>query len=525
MNFPGKSTRKPLVILALAAACTAGGFAGFDILQNSRLANAQERQERIEATREQLSNVNDLATVFKSVNTVLEPSVVSIEVKKTIHGVNATAIPPEFRRFFDRDGDGTPDVPGMGEDDTMIQRGTGSGVIVEVNGSDAYIVTNNHVAGGAQDMTITLSDGRTIQNGKLLGVDPKSDLAVVKIKADNLTAAKWGDSGKLAKGDWVLAFGSPLGYVGSMTHGIVSALERQSNPEGGVGVLGPGGYENFIQVDAPINPGNSGGPLVNLHGEVIGINTAIASRTGGFQGIGFAIPSNQAKPIYEALKTSGKVTRGWLGIEIIDVSRVPEEAKAAGYEGDDGILVKRAIRGTPAFEKMQPGDVITKIDGKEVRSTHDLRNKIAVTAPGTEVKFGVSRGGKMVEVPVTIGSQPDDVTLSRGSGPDQNPGQTDVSSLGLKLADATSTLKERFNLKDVGDGALVMAVAANSPAARVGLRPGDLITRVNNTDVNSAEAAQNALAKADASNGISLYVTNRDGSQFVFVPAEILKGQ
>jgi serine protease Do len=522
MNFPGKSARKPLVILALAAACTAAGFAGFDILQNNQFANAQEH---VDATRQQLANVNDLATVFKSVNEVIEPSVVSIEVTKTIHGVSATGIPPEFRKFFDRNGDGNLDGPGGGEDDTMIQRGTGSGVIVEVDGSDAYVITNNHVAGGAQDMTITLSDGRTIHNFKLMGADPKSDLAVVKISADHVIAAKWGDSSKLSKGDWVLAFGSPLGYVGSMTHGIVSALERQSNPEGGVGVLGPGGYENFIQVDAPINPGNSGGPLVNLHGEVIGINTAIASRTGGFQGIGFAIPSNQARPIFESLKKNGKVTRGWLGIEIIDVSRVPEEAKATGYTGTDGILVKSAIRGTPAFGKMQPGDVITKLDSKDVRNTHDLRNIIAQTAPGTEVKFSVSRGNKTIEVPVTVGSQPDNVAMGGGNGPAQNFGQTDVNSLGLKLSDASDQLKDRFNLMDAGDGALVMSVAANSPAAQVGLQVGDLITRVNNTDIDSADTAQDALTKADPAKGISLYVTNRDGSHFVFVPAEVLKGR
>src|SRR5205814_1633677 len=183
---------------------------------------------------------------------------------------------------------------------------------------------NNHVAGGASEMTVTLSDGREIKGAKLLGADPKSDLAVVQIKADHLISAKWGDSDTLAKGDWILAFGAPFGYVGSMTHGIVSALNRSN-----VGILDrQNGYENFIQVDAPINPGNSGGPLVNLKGEVVGINTAIASRSGGFQGIGFAIPSNQAKPIYGILRDKGKVTRGWLGISISDVSKSHELAKS-----------------------------------------------------------------------------------------------------------------------------------------------------------------------------------------------------
>src|SRR5688500_11587913 len=195
--------------------------------------------------------------------------------------------------FPDRDGDGEPDVPpglrpprgGDDEEDGGLfeQQGTGSGVIIEVDGSKGFIVTNNHVAGGATEMVITLADGREIKNGKLLGADPKTDLALIEIKADRLVPAKWGDSDQLQKGDWIMAFGSPFGYVGSMTHGIVSALNRNN-----VGILGRQGYENFIQVDAPINPGNSGGPLVNTRGEVVGINTAIASRTGSFAGIGFA---------------------------------------------------------------------------------------------------------------------------------------------------------------------------------------------------------------------------------------------
>ena len=191
---------------------------------------------------------------------------------------------------------------------------------MEVQGGSGFILTNNHVAGGATELTVTLSDGRVIKGNdvKVLGADAKTDLAVVKIKADHLIPAQWGDSDKLERGDWVMAFGSPFGYVGSMTHGIVSALHRQA------GILAAQqGYENFIQVDAPINPGNSGGPLINIHGEVVGINTAIASRSGGFQGIGFAIPSNQAKFVYAGLKDHGKITRGWLGVSISDVATRP----------------------------------------------------------------------------------------------------------------------------------------------------------------------------------------------------------
>ncbi|HEV7298649.1 MAG TPA: trypsin-like peptidase domain-containing protein [Tepidisphaeraceae bacterium] len=510
-------SKKPLATLALAAACTAAGYVGFDAFENAQFARAEQR---VDATREQLSSVNDLASVFKSVNKVMEQSVVSIEVTKTSRAaVNTENLPPQFRRFFDRDGDGEPDMGG-GEP----QRGIGSGVIMEVDGSTAYIVTNNHVAGDAQEMEITLSDGRVIDNGKLLGTDPKSDLAVVKITADRVMAAKWGNSDQLSKGDWVLAFGSPLGYVGSMTHGIVSALERQSNPRGGVGVLGPGGYENFIQVDAPINPGNSGGPLANVTGEVIGINTAIASRTGGFQGIGFAIPSNQAKPIYESLKNTGKVTRGWLGVEIADVARLQQQAKAAGYNGTTGILVNGALRGTPAFGKLQPGDVITSMNGKELRNTQELRNEIAVTKPGTEVTFGVTRNGKTSDVKVTVGAQPDDVNMARGGPQSGPPGQASVESMGFKVADATDALRRQFGIEEAGDGALVTAVDASSTAAAAGLRVGDLITKINDQEVNNATAARDALQKADPKSDFSMLVVSKQGSRLVFIPAEAIGG-
>jgi serine protease Do len=516
-----KLPTKPLAVLALAAVSMGVGFGGVTLVQNVQFARAEQR---VDATREQLSSVDNLASVFNSVSKVLEPSVVNINVRKTVKGGGMSALPPNLRRFFDRDGDGEPDAPGMGEDDEpMIQQGTGSGVIIEIDGSTAYIVTNNHVAGEAEEMEITFHDGRVVKNGKLVGTDPKSDLAVVKVNVDRVIAAKWGDSDALSKGDWVLAFGSPLGYVGSMTHGIVSALHRQSSPEGGVGILGPGGYENFIQVDAPINPGNSGGPLVNTRGEVIGINTAIASRTGGFQGIGFAIPSNQAKQIYEALKKNGKVTRGWLGVEIIDVARDTDAAAATGYTGTSGVLVRGAMRGTPAFGKLQPGDVIKKFNGKDVLTTQELRDQVALTPPKTEVALAVFRGGKTQDVKIMVGEQPDDVLLGRATRrqlDDQGNEQTSIESMGLRLSDPSDAQRKRFGLTDAGDGALVTNVEPGSPAARGGLRAGDLITRVNDKNISSSADAESALTDVDTSKGLTLWVANRDGSRLVFIPAD-----
>ena len=346
--------RKSLAVALLAAGSLAGGFAGSMLVRDggANVARAQDAapapqqgnvSERPAVSEQDLAHVETLATVFRKVGKTIEPSVVNINVIKTVTASRPPAYDDMLRRFFpDGDGDGQPDLPegfgppsgppgGGGEGREPMQQGTGSGVIMEVQGSDAYILTNNHVAGGATEILVTLADGRRIENGTVVGTDPKTDLAIIKVQADGLVAAPWGDSDRLEKGDWIMAFGSPFGYVGSMTHGIVSALNRRA------GILGTNGYENFIQVDAPINPGNSGGPLVNVRGEVVGINTAIASRNGGFQGIGFAIPSNQAKFVYEALKANGKVVRGYLGVKIGDVAERPELARSFGYEQPDGL--------------------------------------------------------------------------------------------------------------------------------------------------------------------------------------------
>ncbi|HEY8666010.1 MAG TPA: trypsin-like peptidase domain-containing protein, partial [Tepidisphaeraceae bacterium] len=403
-----KPWRKSVAVVVLCSAATAAGFFGFDLFQRAQFAMAEEK---VAVNREQLKNVEDLSTVFRHVGKIVEPSVVNINVRKTIKGVHPH-LPfdeDQLRKFFpDRNGDGEPDLPpgfgGEGDDGTMEQIGTGSGVIMETADGAGYILTNNHVAGGATEMDITLSDGREIKNAKLLGADAKTDLAVVKIHAERLIPAKWGNSDELDKGDWVLAFGSPFGYVGSMTHGIISALNRT-----GVGILGAQGYENFIQVDAPINPGNSGGPLTNIHGEVVGINTAIASRSGGFQGIGFAIPSNQAKFVYAQLKDKGKVTRGWLGVSISDITKNLDNAKSFGFTGDKGVLVEQTFPNTPATGKLQPGDIVTQLDGKPVDNVQELRNAVAATPPGTEMKFTVFRDGKSQDVAVKIGDQPEDL--------------------------------------------------------------------------------------------------------------------
>ncbi len=331
--------RKSLSAVVIGALAVTGGYFGNELFQHQQFANAQQQ---VENARANVQKATDLAEAFRQVGQVVSPSVVNINVRKSIKTPNRGRgmDQNQLRKFFHempgfKD---APNAPGDGDEEGGVtpfddggsfdEIGTGSGVIMEATGGHAYILTNNHVAGGADEMIVTLADGTEIKNAKLFGADPKTDLAVVRIDTDKVIAAKWGNSDDLAKGDWVMAFGSPFGYVGSMTHGIVSALHRQA------GLLGQQGYENFIQVDAPINPGNSGGPLTDIHGNVVGINTAIASRSGGFQGIGFAIPSNQAKNIYTALKDKGKVTRGWLGIGIADVVKERAKADYLGFKGE-----------------------------------------------------------------------------------------------------------------------------------------------------------------------------------------------
>src|SRR5688500_8493258 len=509
--------RKSLTGVVVFGAAAAAGFMATGLVRDVQFANAQQK---VEATREQLAQVEDLARVFREVGKVVEPSVVNIHVTKDTNAMSRR-LPFDdemLRRFFpDRDGDGEPDMPEEFNNPSPLE-GTGSGVIMETVEGGAFVVTNNHVAGNATEMTITLADGRTIDNAKVVGTDPKTDLAVLKTEADRLIPAKWGNSDELQKGDWIMAFGSPMGYIGSMTHGIVSALNRTN-----VGILGSMGYENFIQVDAPINPGNSGGPLVNVRGEVVGINTAIASVTGGFQGVGFAIPSNQAKVVYEQLKEKGKIVRGYLGIEIDDVAapktpRTKQALEAVGYEGKEGVFVHGTQASAPASGKLQPGDVITTLNGKPVKSVQDLRNTIASTAPDTDVKLGVVRDGKPTDVTVKISEQPEEVASTRG-GRNRAPrgDATGVEALGIKLGTLTEELAEKHGVGGTKAGAIVTEVAADSPAERFGLQVGDVITRVGKTPVNNAQEASEALKKADLAKGVTLSVTNKDGSRLLTV--------
>ncbi|MGE5609378.1 MAG: trypsin-like peptidase domain-containing protein, partial [Bacillota bacterium] len=397
-------------------------------------------------------------------------------------------------------------VPGRTEQFKRI--GLGSGVIMDVDGRTGYIVTNRHVVAGASSLDVTLNNGKTIEKAQVIGTDSGTDLAIVKIEADGLKPATWGSSASMQPGDFILTFGAPLGYVGSMTHGIISAVHRE------VGLLGPYGYENFIQVDAPINPGNSGGPLVNLRGEVIGINIAIASESGGSEGVGFAVPSDQARTVYRTLREKGQVVRGWLGLQIADVSTNSREAQASGYNGQTGVIVKGVLRSSPAQNQLQPGDIITTFNGQNVDNARDLRSKVAAAAPGAEVKLQVFRNGKAQEMTVRVGEQPSRPTMASAGEP--QPEAEKAQSLGMRITDVSNELAQKAGV-DVKTGALVTAVERGSLAAEAGIGPGDVITRINDQPVRNAQEVQQIISKANLDQGLRIFVTNREGSEVAFV--------
>jgi serine protease Do len=457
-----------LVIMWVVVVVAWAADRGFDVIA------ADRERERAETARARLANVAELSSVFNAVNEAIEPSVVNIVIeRRTPNRPNPFGIP-------------TPDA------------NTGSGVVVEVEpatgigGREAgFVLTNAHVVAGAGRVRVTLPNGRTV-DGRLLGADPQSDLAVLQIVADGLVPAPWGDSDLLKKGDWVLAFGSPFGFVGSMTSGIVSALNR-TQTDGIITPLGQEALQSFIQVDAAINPGNSGGPLVNVAGEVVGINTAIFTRTGDFSGIGFAIPSNQARRVYEDIRDRGRVVRGWLGVRLVSTASAPEVAARLGFDPDEdaGVLLTRVFRDTPADEAgLRQGDIITRIDGQPVDDTLGVRNKAAFARPGEALSLEVFRDGASSEVELVVGEQPPgllDLDL---------PEQGDASRLGFTLEDPPE-----------GTGnALVADVRRGSPAWNAGIRRGDRIFAIDGNPVRNAATAAVLLARSTPLLGVELRI-------------------
>lgn len=448
-----------------------------------KLANANEGPSR-----------NSYAPVLKSVL----PAVVNISSSKVVRGQSESSeeMMPFFRQFFGGgDGEGNFALP---QPRDHREKSLGSGVIISPEG---YLLTNNHVVDGATDVRVTLSDKREFQ-GRVVGTDPKTDIAVLKIEASNLFPITIGDSAKAEVGDTVLAIGDPFGVGETVTKGIISATGR--------GNLGIEDYEDFIQTDAPINPGNSGGALINDRGELIGINTAIITHgSGGNQGIGFAVPSNLARTVMEEILKNGKVTRAYLGIFPQDVT--PAIAKAFGEKDPNGVLVSDISPNSPAEAAgLQRGDIILEVNGKPMTDSNQLRMTISMMQPGSEAKLKVVHGGSQRELTIKLRELPTEQA--------ENNNQTDDrqrASAGIEVANLTPEMAQQLNLPATTTGVVVKRVNPSSPLADSGLREGDVVQEVNHQPVKNVSDFYNAMHK-DATN--PLLLVNR-GGRTLFITA------
>ncbi len=436
-----------------------------------------------------LDTLRETSKAFSEVSKRVIPAVVSVQVEKSItvsRGMDPFGTPFDdefFERFFGRRfRQPTPEK--------RMQRGQGSGFIIS---ADGYILTNNHVVGEADKITVALNDGRELQ-AKVIGTDPKSDVALIKVEADNLPVIELGDSDKLEIGEWVIAVGNPFGLSETVTVGVVSAKSRS---------VGIAEYEDFIQTDAAINPGNSGGPLLNLDGQAIGINSAIFSQSGGYMGIGFAIPINMAKNIKEQLLKTGKVNRGYVGIEMDKNGVTPDKAKFFGLDKNQGVIITRVMEDSPAAKGgLKDGDVIIKLNGQEVKNNQSFRTAISQLEPGTKVELTVVRNNEQKTLTVAIGSMDDSGLVSSEA----------VGKIGLEISDIDSDTAERFGFNST-DGVIVTKVARGSAAEKAGIRPGMVILSVNRQRTNSVKDFNAAMKKVK--DKVLLLVRNEDYAEYI----------
>ena len=493
---PGLATVATLGAFALAGALFAASGTGSD------KSSIDLKRDATPVARGQLE-----AASFSTIVKRVAPSVVKIttETKAKRVSTNAANLPPgfdnpAFRQFF---GNRLPDMQ------TQPQNGLGSGVIVS---ADGYVVTNNHVVDGADVVTVALTDGREF-TAKVIGRDPQTDLAVVKIDAQDLPAVTFADSTKSEVGDRVLAIGNPFGIGETVTSGIVSAKGRN------VGILAEvEGYEDFIQTDAAINPGNSGGALVDINGRLLGINTAILSRSGGFQGVGLAVPANLVSQVADSLVKTGKVTRGYLGVNLNTLT--PALAEAFNLKDNKGALVAATVPDSPAAKAgLKDGDVITALNGQPVTDPNNLKNQVSSFAPGTKLNLDVLRDGKTTQIAVTTAEKPGAKRIGKSGldGLSKNNRSDDEGVLnGVAVEDLDRAGRRDLNFPAKLKGALITQVEPNSASARAGLKPGDVILEINREPVTNAKDAVELSTKAESKKTL-LKLWSRGNTLFVVV--------
>jgi serine protease Do len=481
---------------AVLLACSPGSAS------QSSSSNASKAQTEIQqaqtAPRAASAQLESFRYELADLADMLIPTVVSIQTEATVK-VN------EFGGFFGDDffdqffNFGQPKQQKKPRE--RKQQGLGSGVIVSSSGQ---ILTNNHVVANVDQITVTLSDKREF-NAKVVGTDEQTDVAVIQIEGEvkDLPVASLGNSDALRVGEWVIAIGNPHGLSQTVTKGIVSAK--------GVHNRGIASYENFIQTDAAINPGNSGGGLFNLSGELIGVNTAILSRSGGFQGIGFAIPVNWARNIMSDLLTDGKVNRGWLGVSIQDLN--PSIAKALNLNPAKGALINEIFDGSPAEKGgMKTGDIVRSINGKAIEDANDLRNTVAALRPGENASFEILRDGKHLSLKINIALR-DENNLA-GSEPGSKNQKADKNDWGIQVAELTKAQKKEAGLAESSGGVLVTSVEEKSPAEKAGLKKGDIILVANHKSMAGLKEFNAVFGEKTKS---VLMLVRRAGGQFYTV--------
>ena len=474
----------------------AGAVLGFAISAQLNITNTSDAGEKVsvrEVEPDKPDDVLDVLPTGKVLNEIakqVKPSVVSITSER-IYKLRTTPFPFEddfFHFFFNN--------PPMFERE-FKEFGLGSGVIIT---EDGYILTNNHVVKDADKLTVRIDNRK--YDAEIVGKDEKTDIAVVKIDpdGDKLHPAKIGDSDRLVVGEWVVAIGNPFRLEQTMTAGIVSATGRSN--------IGLTEYENFIQTDCAINPGNSGGALVNLNGELVGINTAIISRSGGSEGVGLAIPINIAKSVMQSIITKGYVSRGWLGVYIQDINE--NLKKAFGLDTDKGVLVSSVVEDSPAEKAgIESGDVILKIDGKEIENTLDLRTKIASSSPGTRVTITLLRNGKEKNIDVILGEMEHEQVAENAASREK---------LGLVVKNITPETARSFDIPQGTEGVVITDVEPGSRADEAGLKKGDIIKEVNRHPVTNVKQFAERIKEADKGRVILLLIERDKANLFVAIP-------
>ncbi|MBI4689675.1 MAG: DegQ family serine endoprotease [Nitrospirae bacterium] len=478
--------------LVFAAVFTIIGLiAGLVISSNFNFLSKAYTEEKI--SKEAIDTLSKIGNAMAEVAGAVRPAVVNISSTRTIktQGMPSPFFnDPFFRRFFG-------DEFGSNKPRERKESGLGSGVIVD---RDGYILTNSHVIKDADEIKVKLSDKREFK-GKVVGIDQKTDLAVVKIDSDNLPVIKWGDSDKMRVGETVIAIGNPFGLNQTVTSGIVSATGRAN--------VGIADYEDFIQTDAAINPGNSGGALVNIKGELIGINTAIFSTSGGYMGIGFAIPSNMAKIVMESLVKKGKVVRGWLGVSIQQIT--PELSKQFNLKEEKGVLVGDVVEDSPAEKAgIQRGDVIVEFEGKETNDPANLRNMVASTLPGKEVSMKLIRDGKTMTVNVIIAELP--AEMQKVSGTFEN------YLKGVHVQNITPEIRKGLDIPKRIGGVVVTDIEEESPAEGV-LMQNDVILEINKARINNMKDYEAVVSKIMPDQNILLLIYRNGSTVYITLSA------